>query len=44
MVFLAQDPMFDAFHADRRWAPLMQRIGVYGRVLPDAEAVTAIER
>ncbi|HKS55906.1 MAG TPA: winged helix-turn-helix domain-containing protein [Steroidobacteraceae bacterium] len=35
MVFLAQDPMFDAYHSDPRWAGLVQRIGVYGRVLPD---------
>ena len=33
--FLAQDPMFDAFHGDPRWAPLVQRIGIYRRVLPD---------
>ena len=36
MVFLAQDPMFDAFRNDPRWAALVQRIGVYGRTLPDA--------
>jgi DNA-binding winged helix-turn-helix (wHTH) protein/TolB-like protein/Tfp pilus assembly protein PilF len=35
MVFLAQDPMFDAYHSDPRWAGLVQRIGIYGRVLPD---------
>ena len=33
--FLAQDPMFDAFHADPRFASLVQRIGIYRRVLPD---------
>lgn len=27
--FLAQDPMLDALHADPRFAPLVQRIGVY---------------
>jgi hypothetical protein len=31
MVFLAQDPMLDAFHADPRFAPLVERIGVYRR-------------
>jgi DNA-binding winged helix-turn-helix (wHTH) protein/TolB-like protein/Tfp pilus assembly protein PilF len=31
MVFLAQDPMFDAFHADPRFAALVERIGVYRR-------------
>jgi hypothetical protein len=36
MVFLAQDPMLDAFHSDPRWTALVQRIGVYRRVLPDA--------
>jgi tetratricopeptide (TPR) repeat protein len=35
MVFLAQDPMFDAFHGDPRWAGLVERIGVYRRVLPE---------
>ncbi len=30
LVFLAQDPMFDALHADRRFAALVRRIGVYG--------------
>lgn len=33
--FLAQDPMFDAFHADPRFASLVQRIGIYRRALPD---------
>ena len=33
--FLAQDPMFDAFHSDPRWAALIRRIGIYRRVLPD---------
>jgi DNA-binding winged helix-turn-helix (wHTH) protein/TolB-like protein/Tfp pilus assembly protein PilF len=36
--FLAQDPMFDALHADPRFATLVQRIGIYHRVLPDAAA------
>jgi DNA-binding winged helix-turn-helix (wHTH) protein/TolB-like protein/Tfp pilus assembly protein PilF len=35
MVFLAQDPMFDAFHSDPRWNGLVQRLGVYRRVLPE---------
>jgi DNA-binding winged helix-turn-helix (wHTH) protein/TolB-like protein/tetratricopeptide (TPR) repeat protein len=35
MVFLAQDPMFDAFHSDPRWAGLVRRIGIYRRVLPE---------
>jgi DNA-binding winged helix-turn-helix (wHTH) protein/TolB-like protein/Tfp pilus assembly protein PilF len=35
MVFLARDPMFDAFHSDPRWAGLVQRIGVYRRMLPE---------
>ncbi len=34
MVFLAQDPMFGAFHADRRWAPLVRRVRVDGLKLP----------
>ncbi len=33
--FLAQDPMFDAFHGDPRFASLVQRIGIYRRALPD---------
>ena len=33
--FLAQDPMFDAFHGDPRWAALIKRIGIYRRVLPE---------
>lgn len=33
--FLAQDPMFDAFHADPRFASLVRRIGIYRRALPD---------
>jgi hypothetical protein len=44
MVFLAQDPMFDAFHSDPRWTGLVQRIGIYRRTLPDAPAGTATER
>jgi serine/threonine-protein kinase len=35
MVFLAQDPMFDAFHSDPRWNGLVQRLGIYRRVLPE---------
>jgi DNA-binding winged helix-turn-helix (wHTH) protein/TolB-like protein len=35
MVFLAQDPMFDALHGDPRWAGLVQQIGIYRRTLPD---------
>ena len=35
MVLLAQDPMFDAFHGDPRWAALVQRIGTH-RALPGA--------
>jgi DNA-binding winged helix-turn-helix (wHTH) protein/TolB-like protein len=31
MSFLAQDPMFDAVHADPRFASLVQRIGIYRR-------------
>lgn len=31
MVFLAQDPMFDAFHADPRFASLVERLGAYRR-------------
>ena len=27
MVFLARDPMFDAFHSDPRWNALVQRVG-----------------
>jgi DNA-binding winged helix-turn-helix (wHTH) protein/TolB-like protein/Tfp pilus assembly protein PilF len=34
LAFLAQEPMFDALHADPRFAPLVQRIGIYGRELP----------
>jgi tetratricopeptide (TPR) repeat protein len=35
MVFLAQDPMFEAFHSDPRWPGLVQRIGIYRRPLPE---------
>jgi DNA-binding winged helix-turn-helix (wHTH) protein/TolB-like protein/Tfp pilus assembly protein PilF len=34
---LAMDPMFDDFHADPRFASLVRRIGIYGRVLPGPE-------
>jgi DNA-binding winged helix-turn-helix (wHTH) protein/TolB-like protein len=34
MAFLAQDPMLDELHADPRFQPLVQRIGIYGRRLP----------
>jgi tetratricopeptide (TPR) repeat protein len=34
MCLLAQDPMFDAVHADPRFASLVQRIGIYRRALP----------
>jgi hypothetical protein len=44
MVFLAQDPMFDAYHSDPRWAGLVQRLGVYGRVLPDVPITGAAPR
>lgn len=33
IAFLAQDPMFDALHADPRFASLVQRIGIYRRDL-----------
>ena len=33
--FLAQDPMFDTLHSDPRFASLVQRIGIYHRVLRD---------
>jgi DNA-binding winged helix-turn-helix (wHTH) protein/TolB-like protein/Tfp pilus assembly protein PilF len=44
MAFLAQDPMFDAFHADPRFAALVERIGIYHRALPEAAAGSGIER
>jgi DNA-binding winged helix-turn-helix (wHTH) protein/TolB-like protein/Tfp pilus assembly protein PilF len=44
MAFLAQDPMFDAFHADPRFAALVARIGIYHRALPEAAAGSGIER
>jgi hypothetical protein len=28
--------MFDAFHNDPRWTALVQRVGIYHHVLPDA--------
>jgi tetratricopeptide (TPR) repeat protein len=34
--FLAVEPMFDSLHTDPRFASLVQRIGIYHRVLPDA--------
>jgi len=34
IVFLAQEPMFDALHADPRFASLVQRIGIYRHDLP----------
>jgi DNA-binding winged helix-turn-helix (wHTH) protein/TolB-like protein/Flp pilus assembly protein TadD len=34
--FLAQDPALDALHTDPRFASLVQRIGIYHRVLPGA--------
>jgi DNA-binding winged helix-turn-helix (wHTH) protein/TolB-like protein/Tfp pilus assembly protein PilF len=34
LVFLAQEPMFSALHADPRFASLVQRIGIYRRELP----------
>jgi DNA-binding winged helix-turn-helix (wHTH) protein/TolB-like protein/tetratricopeptide (TPR) repeat protein len=39
--FVAVEPMFDAVHADRRFASLVQRIGIYGRVLPGTGADAA---
>jgi len=33
--FLAVEPMFDSLHADPRFTALVQRIGIYRRVLPD---------
>jgi tetratricopeptide (TPR) repeat protein len=35
LVFLAQEPMLDALHADPRFAVLVQKIGIYRRVLPE---------
>jgi len=32
--FLAQEPTFDALHADPRFAALVQQLGIYHRVLP----------
>jgi DNA-binding winged helix-turn-helix (wHTH) protein/TolB-like protein/lipoprotein NlpI len=34
LVFLAQEPMFGALHADPRFASLVQRIGIYRRQAP----------
>ena len=39
--FLALDPTFDAFHSDPRWAPLIRRMGIYRRVLPDGPPASA---
>jgi hypothetical protein len=36
--------MFDAFHADPRFASLVERIGIYRRALPEAAAGNGIER
>jgi len=33
--FLARDPALDALHGDSRFAALVQRLGIYGRTLPD---------
>jgi DNA-binding winged helix-turn-helix (wHTH) protein/tetratricopeptide (TPR) repeat protein len=41
ITFMAQDPMLDALHTDPRFASLVQRIGIYHRVLPDAAAPTS---
>ena len=32
--FVAQDPTFDALHADPRFAGLVQQLGIYHRALP----------
>ena len=37
--FLALDPMFGILHADPRFVSLVQRTGIYRRVLPDASSV-----
>ena len=34
--FLAQDPMFDTLHSDPRFTSLVERIGIYHRVLPES--------
>jgi DNA-binding winged helix-turn-helix (wHTH) protein/TolB-like protein len=39
--FLAQDPMFETFHSDPRWAALIRRIGIYRRPLPDGPPASA---
>ena len=41
VTFLAQDPMFDALHADPRFVSLVQRIGIYHRALRPAPTPTA---
>ena len=41
ITFMAQDPMLDALHTDPRFASLVQRIGIYRRVLPDTAAPTS---
>ena len=38
MTFFAQDPMFDAFRADPRFASLVRRIGIYHHALPQMTA------
>jgi DNA-binding winged helix-turn-helix (wHTH) protein/TolB-like protein len=43
LVFLPQDPMLDAFHADPRFAALVQRVGVYGRALRNTGTFPAPE-
>jgi len=34
--FLARDPALNVLHSDPRFAVLVQRLGIYGRTLPDA--------
>lgn len=35
ITFLAQDPALDSLRGDPRFASLVQRLGIYGRTLPD---------